>query len=106
MLDVEGIRYKKNVFVVKELAITTSDYSDRLIFLPPVNFKILPKPEQKAYNWLTNYLHDLHWQNGDYLYINLNQILQSFVVRNPSAIFYAKRKKDRKKSTWTEKLKT
>ena len=87
VLDVEGFCYKKNAFVVKELAITTSDYSDRLIFLPPVNFNILPKLEQKAYNWLTNYLHGLHWENGDYLYINLNQILQSFVLRNPGAFF-------------------
>ena len=92
VLDVEGFRYKKNAFVVKELAITTSDYSDRLIFLPPVNFNILPKLEQKAYNWLTNYLHGLHWEKGDYLYINLNQILQSFVLRNPGAVFYAKGK--------------
>ena len=80
VLDVEGFRYKKNDFVVKELATTTSDYSDRLIFLPPVNLKILPKLEQKAYNWLTNYLHGLHWENGDYLYINLSQILRSFVL--------------------------
>ena len=68
VLDVEGFRYKKNAFVV------------------PVNFNILPKLEQKAYNWLTNYLHGLHWENGDYLYINLNQILQSFVLRNPGAV--------------------
>ena len=92
VLDVEGFRYKKNAFVVKELAITFSDYSDRLIFLPPVNFNILPKLEQKAYNWLTNYLHGLHLENGDYLYINLNQILQTFVLRNPGAVFYAKGK--------------
>ena len=52
VLDLEGFRFKKNAFVVKEIAITTSDYSDRLNFLPPVNFNILPKLEQKAYNWL------------------------------------------------------
>ena len=92
MLDAEGFRYKKNAFEVKELAITTSDYSDRLIFLPPVNFNILPKLEQKAYNWLTKCLHDLHLENGDNLYINLNQLLQSFVLRNPGAVFYAKGK--------------
>ena len=34
----------------------------------------------------------LHWENGDYLHINLNQILQSFVLRNPGAVFYAKGK--------------
>ena len=65
MLDVEGFRCKKNAFVVKELAITTSDYTERLIFLSQVNFNILPKLEQKAYNWLTNYLQGLHWEKGD-----------------------------------------
>ena len=57
-----------------------------------MNFNILAKPEQKAYNWLTNYLRGLHWENVDYLYINLIQILQSFVLRNPGAVFYAKEK--------------
>ena len=65
VLDFEGFRHQKNTFIVKELAITTSDYSDSLIFLPPVNFNSLPKPEQKAYNWLTNFLHRLHWDSGD-----------------------------------------
>ena len=30
VLDLEGFRYRKNAFVVEELAITTSEYSDRL----------------------------------------------------------------------------
>ena len=30
VLDLKGFRYKKNAFVVEELAITTSEYSDRL----------------------------------------------------------------------------
>ena len=92
VLDFEGFRHQRNTFIVKEIAITTSDYSDSLIFLPPVNFYYLPKSEQKAYNWLTNYLHGLHWDNGDYLHLNLNQIIQSFVLRNPNALFYAKGK--------------
>ena len=92
VLDCEGFRHQKNTFRLKELAITTSNYSDSLIFLPSVNFNSLPKSEQKAYNWLTNYLHGLHWDSGDYLYLNLNQIIQSFVLRNPNAIFLAKGK--------------
>ena len=38
VIDVEGFRYKKNAAVVKELAKILSDYSDRIIVLPPVNF--------------------------------------------------------------------
>ena len=43
VLDVEGFRYKKNAFVVKELAITTSDYSDRLIFSTSSEFQYTTK---------------------------------------------------------------
>ena len=85
VLDFERFRHQKNTIILKELA-------NSLIFLPPVNFNSLPKSEQKAYNWLTNYLHGLHWDSGDYLHLNLNQIIQSFVLRNPNAIFYAKGK--------------
>ena len=87
VLDVEGFRYKKNAFVVKELAITTSDYSNRLTFFTSSEFQYTIKARTKSYNWLTNYLHGLHWENGAYVYINLNQILQSFVLRNPGAFF-------------------
>ena len=91
VIDLKGFRYKK-YFIVKELAITTSDYSDPLKFLPPVLFNSLPKAEQKAYKWLTYYLHKIHWESGDYLYLNLNQIIQIFVVRKPNAVFYTKEK--------------
>ena len=90
VLDLEGFRCRENNFIVKELAITSSDYSDFLIFLPPPSFNSLPKSEQKEYNWLTNNLHRVHWESSDYLYLNLHQIIQSFVSRNPNAIFYAK----------------
>ena len=90
----------------KELTITSSDYSERIIFLPPVNFKILANLKQKVYNWLTNYLHGLHWENGDHLYINLNQIVQSFLLRYPSAVSYVNGKERFWPNTWTERLKT
>ena len=79
--------------MVEGLIITSSDYSDRLIFLPPVNFNLLPKLEQKANNWLTSYLRGLPWENGDYLYINWNQIPQSFVLRNHLPFFTLMEKK-------------
>ena len=48
VLDCEGFRHQKNTFIVKELAITISDYSDSLIFLPPVNFNSITKILQLA----------------------------------------------------------
>ena len=81
VLDVEGFRYNKNAFVVKELQITTSDYIERLIFFTSSEIQYTTKARTKTYNWLTNYFHGLHWEKCDFLYINLNQILQTFVLR-------------------------
>ena len=78
MLDLEGFHCSKNSFLVQELAITSSDYSESLNFLPPASFNLLPKSQQKTYNWLTNYLPGIHWESGGYLYLNLNQIIQNF----------------------------
>ena len=70
VLYFEGFRHQKNSFIVKELAITT------LTTVIPSNFNSRPKSEQKAYNWLTNYLHGLHWDSGDFFYLNLNEIIK------------------------------
>ena len=78
MLDLEGFRCRKKNFIVKEQAITTSDYSDSPIFLPRASFNSLPKFEQKACNWLTGNMHRIDWESGDYLYLNLNQVIQNF----------------------------
>ena len=43
VLDVEGFCYKTNAFVVKQLAIATSDYSDRLIFFTSSEFQYTAK---------------------------------------------------------------
>ena len=44
----EGFCYKKNAFVVKKLAITTSDYSDRLIFFISSDFQYITKAQTKS----------------------------------------------------------
>ena len=41
---------------------------------------------------MTNNLHGIHWESGDYLYLSLNQIIQSFVLRKYNDICYAKGK--------------
>ena len=94
VLDLERFRCGKNSFLVRKLDSATSDYSDSLIFLPPASFNSLPKSEQKAYSWLKNNLRGIHWESDDYLYLNLNQIIQSFVLRNTNIVIYAKKKRD------------
>ena len=92
VIDCETFRYSKQNFIVKELAICTEEYIDCILFLPPSSFNSLPPAEQRAFNWLTKYLHGLHWEHGVYPYIYLTQILQSVKLRNPKAVYYVKGK--------------
>ena len=94
VLHSKGFRYRKDNFIVKELAITTLDHSDSQNFLPPVLFSSLLKLEQKVCNWLTKTLHGVHWESGKNLYLNLNQTVQNFNLRNPNAVFYIKGKEN------------
>ena len=66
MLDEKSFRYRKTAFVVKELAIKTSDYIHRpaLFSLPPytdtgsfqINYQINKLLTNYKLFWLTNYL--------------------------------------------------
>ena len=48
VLDVEGFRYKKSGFIIKELSVCTHNYSDTVSFRPPSSFNILSSSEQKS----------------------------------------------------------
>ena len=66
------------------------NYSDAVSFLPPSSFNILSSSEQKSYQWVSNFLHGLAWESGDYPYCYLQQIIQSIKLCFPFAEFYAK----------------
>lgn len=89
VIDFEGFKPKESDFIIKELAIC-GEYKDSCSFLPPHNFKQLSAYEQKAFTWVTKSLHGLSWEEGDYPYLYLEQILQSISLRNPLSTFYAK----------------
>ena len=90
VLDFEGFRHKKQNFILKEVAVCSEDCIDSFLLLPPTNLSSLSDSEQKSYHWLTKQLHGLCWAHGDYFYADLTRILQSYVLRYPKAVFYAK----------------
>ena len=90
VIDCKTFRYSKQNFIVEELAICTEEYIDCMLFRPPSSFNSLAPAEQRPFNWLTKYLHGLHWEHGVYPYIYLTQILQTMKLRNPKAVYYAK----------------
>ena len=90
VLDIEGFRHRKSVFIIKELSVCTHNYSDTVSFLPPNSFNILTSSEQKSYQWVSKFLQGLAWDSRDYPYCYLQQIIQSIKFRFPFAEFYAK----------------
>ena len=67
ILDFEGFRYKKTGFIVKELSLRSNNYSDTILFLPPVSYNSLSASD-RSHKWVTKFLHGLSWNNGTYPY--------------------------------------
>ena len=89
VLDVEGIRHRKEKFFVKELGVCTGDYLDCVSFLPPTSYSVLTTQQKQSFSWLTRNLHGNEWDTGNYPYFYLTQTIQSVRLRNLGAIFYA-----------------
>ena len=92
VIDIEGFRYKNSTFIIKELAVISDSYSDHITFGPPKDFHELTLSQQKAYSWVTNFLHGLSWYSGCHSYKFLQQILLSITLRLPNTKFFAKGK--------------
>ena len=92
VLDFEGFRHKKIGFVIKELSICSNNYSDTILFLPPVPYNSPSASEKKYHQWVSRFLHNLSWSTGSYPYWFLSQILIAIKLRFPSGKFYAKGK--------------
>ena len=41
VLDFEGFRHKKSGFIIKELSICSNNYTDTILFFPPVSYPLV-----------------------------------------------------------------
>ena len=92
VIDFEGFRHKKSGFIIKELSICSNNYSDTVLFLPPISFNSLSSSERKSHQWVSKHLHGISWDSGSYPYWFLSQIFIAIKIRFPTAKFYAKGK--------------
>ena len=92
VLDFEGFRHKKTGLVIKELSICSNNYSDTILFLPPLPYNSLSASERKSHQWVSTLLHGLSWSTGSYPYCFLSQIFIAIKLRFPFGKFYAKGK--------------
>ena len=92
ILDFEGLRYKKTGFIIKELSLCSNNYSDTLLFLPPVSYNSLSASDRRSHKWVTKFLHALSWNSGTYTYWFLSQIFVAIKLRFRLGKFNAKGK--------------
>ena len=90
VLDFEGFRHKKTGFIIKELSVQSKNFSDTLLFLPPLSFTELSASEQRIHSWVSKFLHGIQWENGTYPYSYIETYFVLLAIRFQSAVFYAK----------------
>ena len=89
VIDFEGFRHKKSGFLIKELSICSNNYSDTVLFLPPISFNSLSLSEKNSHQWVSEHLHGISWDSGNYPYC-LSQIFRAIKIPFPTAKLYAK----------------
>lgn len=82
ILDFQGFKNVHNEFVVKELAILSTDgqFYELQLFQPPCDFNDLPQHLQKQVVWLEKQYHGLYWGSGCKNYSSLKDVLKGITL--------------------------
>jgi hypothetical protein len=78
ILDFQGFKNEQNKFVVKELAIISTDGNlyELQLFQPPCHFNELPDSVKKQVIWLEKQFHGLYWGSGHKHYNELEDVFR------------------------------
>ena len=71
VIDFEGFRFFNQPFTVKELFSQCFGYNDTILLEPPFPIHLVSVKAQKVYAWVTNNIHGLNWDSGNYDYLFL-----------------------------------
>lgn len=82
ILDFQGFKNVHNEFIVKELAIVSTDgqFYELQLFQPPCDFNELPVHLQKQVVWLEKHYHGLYWGSGCKNYNSLKDVFKSIAI--------------------------
>lgn len=88
-MDIQGFKGDQNKFIVKELAIISTDGQmyELQLFQPPCQFDQLSEHVQKQVHYLEKHFHGLYWNSGYQPYSELKTILMRL---NLSGVVYVK----------------
>ena len=74
--------------IVKELGFCCGTYHAGFLFKPPLDFDKCSQREKQTNMWLTQNLHQIAWEVGDYHYKDLTTVVAT--LKRPNCTYYAK----------------
>lgn len=80
ILDFQGFKREKNIFIVKELAAYDGQKIFHTIFKSPFPLNLLPPELEKQARWVTKFHHGLTWEDGTTPYHLLQKIMEDLIV--------------------------
>lgn len=94
ILDFQGFKNADNDFIIKELAIVSTDgqFYELQLFQPPCDFNELPRQVQKQVLWLEKQYHGLYWSSGHKNYNCLKDVFKSITTINGDIYLKGKEK--------------
>ena len=102
IVDVQGFIRPMNVFTFKEVAITALE-EDAVPFVyffkPPYEWNSLSNKYKCANDWLTRNFHGLFWADGEIIYSDVKEVLQS-VLKDATKVYV----KGLEKKKWMSQL--
>lgn len=83
ILDFQGFKNENNEFIIKELAIISTDGQiyELQLFLPPCSLHQLSKSVRKQVHWVEKHLHGLYWSSGFKEYNKINDIFKQIDIQ-------------------------
>ena len=90
VIDFEGFRHKSQQFIPKEISVRGANYQDTIILQPPVKFSLLAEENKKTYAWLTDNLHGIVWEAGNYDHTFIFNFFNALKLRFPNSTVFQK----------------
>lgn len=74
--DIQGFKDNSNEFILKEIAVITTNSSFHDVIKSPYSIEILDKGHKRDAEWLTGHYHGIKWDDGTTSMTKLRQIIK------------------------------
>lgn len=96
-VDIQGFKDKANNFIIKEMSLATTEYTQSFLVKPPYAFSKLNPEERRQVTWIEKHRHIL-WSEGFIDYQEFHRMVKSWLLNKLILV------KGEEKVKWVYKL--